>query len=87
MIAGAGRASVCILSQHSILEYFSSFLCILLGIACNNVEYQISPVGWKVEETTSTDGLFLKQPGKSYKFGFNAITILFYSRLNVSFDE
>ena len=46
MIAGAG---VCILSQHSILEYFSSFLCILLGIACNNVEYQISPVGWKVE--------------------------------------
>ena len=39
MIAGAG---VCILSQHSILEYFSSFLCILPWIACNNVEYQTS---------------------------------------------
>ena len=60
---GPSRAGVCsILSQHSILEYFSSFLCILLGIACNNVEYQISPVGRKVEGDNfyRGEGLFLK---------------------------
>ena len=72
MIAGAG---VCILSQHSILEYFPSFLCILLGLRVTmwNITSRMEGGAGGTTETTFTGSLFLKPSGKNSKFGLNCV--------------